>query len=139
MLTIDEMRALLDSTTEGPWVVAYEVDGVMAGKKSVVRSGQKRVFSVDQTRPHHRDKAEANAAFAAKARDIVPELLDRIGSALAFVWQYGGIDGDHHKAWVIDQVVRKLTVGEYDEWVAEYEGDPNDEGNYYSWDTGIAP
>jgi len=27
---------------------------------------------------------------------------------LYFIFQYGGIDGDHHKTWVLDQVVRIL-------------------------------
>lgn len=31
-----------------------------------------------------------------------------VGKALAVAMQYGGIDGDHHKAWVIDQMVRAL-------------------------------
>lgn len=33
----------------------------------------------------------------------------RIEEALAVAMRYGGIDGDHHKAWVIDQMVRALT------------------------------
>jgi len=33
----------------------------------------------------------------------------RIGEALAIAVRYGGIDGDHHKRWVIDQMVRALT------------------------------
>ena len=33
----------------------------------------------------------------------------RTKKALAIALRYGGIDGDHHKAWVIDQMVRALT------------------------------
>jgi hypothetical protein len=33
----------------------------------------------------------------------------RIGNALDFALRYGGIDGEHHKTWVIDQMVRALT------------------------------
>lgn len=33
----------------------------------------------------------------------------RIAKALEFADCYGGIDGDHHKMWVIDQMVRALT------------------------------
>lgn len=33
----------------------------------------------------------------------------RIERALKLAVKYGGIDGDHHKAWVIDQMVRELT------------------------------
>lgn len=33
----------------------------------------------------------------------------RIARALDLARRYGGIDGDHHKTWVIDQMVRVLT------------------------------
>lgn len=33
----------------------------------------------------------------------------RITKALEIAAQYGGTDGAHHKAWVIDQMVRALT------------------------------
>lgn len=33
----------------------------------------------------------------------------RIEKALDYVVRYGGIDGDHHAKWVIDQMVRALT------------------------------
>ena len=33
----------------------------------------------------------------------------RINEALQIARNYGGIDGAHHKAWVIDQMVRALT------------------------------
>lgn len=35
---------------------------------------------------------------------------DRIAKAIDFAVRYGGIDGDHHKSWVIDQMVRALTA-----------------------------
>ena len=35
--------------------------------------------------------------------------MARIKRALDYAVRYGGIDGDHHKAWVIDQMVRALT------------------------------
>lgn len=34
---------------------------------------------------------------------------DKIGRALALIFRYGGIDGEHHKTWLLDQVVRTLT------------------------------
>ncbi len=34
---------------------------------------------------------------------------ERIEKALRIAVRFGGIDGDHHKAWVIDQMVRALT------------------------------
>ncbi len=62
--------------------------------------------------------------------------------------------------WIIDQMVRALTgcpivervsddgtytyetQGESDEYLAwrrEYEGDPDDDENYYEWDEGVVP
>ena len=60
--------------------------------------------------------------------------------ALGIIGMYGQIDGAHHKAWVIDQVVRALTREYYDEWVAEWEGEIDENGDKeYEWDPGIAP
>jgi hypothetical protein len=87
----------------------------------------------------------------------VAALEDRIKKALD---QASNIDGAHHKQWIIDQMVRALTgcpdvvresrdgsytyetQGESEEYLAwrrEYEGDPDDEASYCSWDEGIAP
>ncbi len=52
----------------------------------------------------------------------------------------GGIDGSHHKQWVLDQVVRKLTGENYSEWVKTYGGDIDKYGRTeYSWSVGIPP
>jgi len=87
---------------------------------------------------------------------------DRIEKALDFAIQYGGIDGDHHKMWVIDQMVRALTgcpmvektTKDYkgDEYVYETQGesrqykklikdacDGEDGPDTYEWDCGVAP
>ena len=64
----------------------------------------------------------------------------QISFALAIAKTYGGIDGDHHKAWVIDQMVRTLLMAldAYELWVADYcEG--KDGPDTYEWPTGIAP
>ena len=66
----------------------------------------------------------------------------RIDKALEIAWDYSQIDGSHHKAWTIDQMVRALcgSEEEYIKWVAKYEAPENDDpDDYYSWDTGIAP
>jgi len=36
-------------------------------------------------------------------------LKARIERALMVAVKYGGIDGDHHKSWVIDRMIRELT------------------------------
>jgi hypothetical protein len=63
---------------------------------------------------------------------------ERFERALDVIVRYGGIDGAHHKQWVLDQVLRCLTGEEYDQWVKEFcSGD--DGPNTYEWDTGIPP
>ena len=83
--------------------------------------------------------------------------------ALYFIDQYGGIDGEHHKLWVMDQAARvlngaqpiiklarwddgheeyRITLGEptdqYHAWVADLK-DGEDGPDTYEYDTGIAP
>jgi hypothetical protein len=63
---------------------------------------------------------------------------ERIEKAIELAVEYGGIDGDHHKAWVIDQMVRVLTGDQYEQVVAEArEGE--DGPQTYGWNVGIAP
>jgi hypothetical protein len=65
---------------------------------------------------------------------------DRIEKALEVAFRCGQIDGDHHKLWVIDQMVRALTGNGYDAWVKEYQGELTEDDEYgYVWETGIAP
>jgi len=61
-----------------------------------------------------------------------------IDEALVLIFLYGGIDGEHHKTWVIDQVVRALTGEGYAAWVAEAKNG-KDGPETYDWDEGIAP
>lgn len=64
----------------------------------------------------------------------------KIEKKLNLIYKYGGIDGGHHKQWLIDQIVRVLLNSEkkYVEWVKTYcEG--ADGANTYEWDEGIAP
>jgi len=87
---------------------------------------------------------------------------ERIAKALDLANSYGGIDGAHHKMWVIDQMVRALTgvpdekfIGtdvhghryEYtaqttnDEYAALVRNhrDGEDGPETYDWDIGIPP
>lgn len=61
----------------------------------------------------------------------------KIRSALDIIFQYGGIDGGHHKQWVLDQVVRVLS-DDYEKWLSEYEADL-DNGDFCEWDKGTPP
>lgn len=63
---------------------------------------------------------------------------NKIEEALESARNYGWIDGAHHKMWVIDQMVRRLTGDGYAAWVAAYQ-QGEDGPNTYTWDTGISP
>lgn len=66
----------------------------------------------------------------------VPEI--KVAAALEVIEHYGGFDGEHHKAWVIDQVARVLTGDRYAQWVIDMKGG-EDGANTYGWDEGIPP
>ena len=80
-----------------------------------------------------RDEIET---FISCGKDTNP----KIEQALDLAWQSAQIDGGHHKMWVIDQMVRVLcgSEEEQEKWVGEYIG-PDEDGDCYSWDCGIAP
>ena len=58
--------------------------------------------------------------------------------ALHLIEQYGQIGGDHHRCWVLDQVVRALVADQYEDWVKGYK-DGEDGPDTYDYDEGIAP
>lgn len=63
---------------------------------------------------------------------------ERIERAVDLGIRYGQIDGEHHKTWVIDQMLRALLGDAYEATVkASCAGE--DGPNTYDWDTGIAP
>lgn len=65
---------------------------------------------------------------------------DRIQQALDNIRDLGGFDGEHHKQWLLNELVKTLTGTEeaYEEWVTAYQkGEDGD--NTYEWGTGIAP
>lgn len=71
--------------------------------------------------------------------NMLKEKDKEIEKALEIAFQYGQIDGDHHKTWVIDQMVRILTGDKYNEFVKEYETDEETGEKEWSWKNGIAP
>jgi len=107
--------------------------------------------------PHLMDPDDCTVCGDERGYIITRERKERIDKALEYIVRYGWNDGDHHKAWVIDQVVRALTgcpmvekskgghtyevqgeSEEYLEWVRETK-DGEDGPDTYSWDIGIPP
>lgn len=54
--------------------------------------------------------------------------------ACAIAWSYSVFDEEYHKAWCIDQMMRVLAGGSYEEFVQEYE-----KATDRKWDEGVAP
>lgn len=63
---------------------------------------------------------------------------ERAAVALSLAIRYGGIDGAHHKDWVIDQMVRALAGPDYETFV-DRACDGEDGPETYTWEEGIAP
>lgn len=81
-----EIQARAEKATDGPWLVGEEVDGVRAGRRTVIFADgalavRRRVVTVDQTRPHH-EPAERNIEFIAHARTDVPALVAALRAVL---------------------------------------------------------
>lgn len=78
-------------------------------------------------------KLEELRGLFKEEQDYSKDIQSRIGRAIEVACRFGQIDGSHHKAWVIDQMVRELTGEKYAEVIKTSCGDD------YSWDEGIAP
>ncbi len=91
---LDTIRNIANAATPGPWVTDVEIDGMYAECKTVVRAvnadpWRSRIVTVGQTRMHiSADGAgEANVAFIAAARELVPAMADEIERLRAQVAQ----------------------------------------------------
>jgi hypothetical protein len=81
---------------------------------------------------------DCTATFIVSDASTVFDLESRIAKAIDIAFQYGSIDGGHHKTWIIDQMVRHLSGDKYAELIREYKN--GGEGpDTYTWDEGIAP
>ena len=74
----------------------------------------------------------SDEAYTIKVEKLQRGNVNERAAALAL--RYGQIDGGHHKAWVIDQMLRTLAGGDYGPLVRLYEQDGE-----YEWDQGVAP
>ena len=58
---------------------------------------------------------------------------EKIDTAVDIMGEFGQVEGDQHKAWVIDQVMRALLGKHYEGWVCSYI-----EAFDTDWEIGIA-
>ena len=73
--------------------------------------------------------------------DLTPttyEMTRRGAYALALAESCGQMYGEHHKAWVIDQMVRALTGEHYEAFLSRFRKGENGPETY-TWDEGVAP
>ncbi len=86
-------------------------------------------------------KDDKQARPAASEPPAPPQ--ERIKTALQIIERYGKAEGQRHKAWVMDQVVRALLGQEeaYNKWVLDMRSDWDEvfEVYDYHWDTGVSP
>lgn len=121
---------------------------IATGRGTACRMERSSSFALldarSDTPPPGRPLCENCAKHVAdKSRPMSPP--ERIENALALAMRYGGVDGAHHKDWLIDQMVRALLgskdgeeTAEYADFVAEAEAGEDGPGTYL-WDVGIAP
>jgi hypothetical protein len=85
------------------------------------------------------EKINALKASVVGEKVIVPDTdAEKVQKAIDLAVRYGGIDGDHHKAWVIDQMVRVLAGEQYEEIVRKAKAG-KDGPETYGWNEGVAP
>jgi len=61
------------------------------------------------------------------------DIYDQVGIAIDIALRYGDVEDAQHKDWVIDQMVRALTITKYDEIITEARR------RGYTWKVGSAP
>lgn len=62
----------------------------------------------------------------------------RICNATILAERFGMIDGEHHKQWLIDQMLREMLGSKYQEWRESYDHESTEEG-YELWNEGVTP
>ena len=65
-------------------------------------------------------------------------MMNTAKQVLNLIEEWGGIDGGHHKQWLLNEIVKTITKDGYEQWIKIYE-DGEDGPETYEWDTGIAP
>ncbi|KWR88786.1 hypothetical protein [Cupriavidus sp. IDO] len=129
-LNLEQIKVAALAVTPGRWeaygTIVRDVDG---GEDQLA---QGRDFE------HARYIAAANPVVVIELIERLERAEARGDAALDMAFRYGGIDGEHHKTWVIDQMCRALLGEGYDAWVAEAKvGEDGPETN--EWDVGVAP
>lgn len=84
--------------------------------------------------PHHAELPDRNHCLYPKPEEKLSPAVEALHLAI----RYGVMDRAHHKAWVIDRMVRILAGNSYDAFVSAAKAG-KDGPDTYEWDEGIAP
>jgi IS30 family transposase len=144
-LSIEE-RKLIKEGLDANWTYREIAAHAKRGKSTIMREA-KRLGDIKDYDPEkaqeHFEEIQKRHAFRVllekkktetlKAKQRQQHLEKMRKDAFEFIIEHGGHDGDHHKAWCLDQVFRILTGEDYEKIVTQIRS----EG--YCWDEGIAP
>ena len=133
---VNMLRSITQQALKKPECRIAEIRRELASLQYIATSPELRGDAVDN----------AGIAYAAELTEELEELNKQIGqtdeqriaNAITVAFEYGWIDGAHHKAWVIDQMLRILSGDKYSNIIADA-CDGEDGPNTYEWDIGIAP
>lgn len=126
--------------------VAFDDDNGVSWLLSV-RQGKCILSGFDSNAPDEMVLSAKKARFLAKLLvDEFPsekpdqvESDDPVADALELIAEYGTVDGDSHKQWLLDQVVRILAGDGYEEWIRSLSDGLEEDDAPIEWDEGIAP
>lgn len=71
-----------------------------------------------------------------EAEELLEEALTREKQIGDLIIEYATIDGEWHKQWVIDQILRVISGVNYQSWIDSYFTDVD---GVVFWDAGIEP
>jgi hypothetical protein len=68
----------------------------------------------------------------------------KLKAIINFIEEHGQVEGDHHRLYCIDQVLRIALGDDYNQWVKDFEApqeEPGYPGEFWEdeWEIGIAP
>jgi len=107
----------------------YADNGAFAGLSVINIETGERVGIVEDPQSIAEDKRRIKELEAENAK---------IKVAKEIILEYGGIDGDHHKQWLLDQTLRILCGDDYELVLNAWR--LGEDGPFtYEWDEGIAP
>lgn len=138
---LKNLKSMLEAKQFTPiYVTAAIYDGESAAQQFIL--SETNIISILRSniranKPDKYHKIESIAELREAGMNVyIEDFLKSacIKEATRMILQYGGIDGGHHKMWVLDQVLRILNLENYEAVLKE--SDPDDE---FGWDTGIAP